>query len=100
MSHSTLHIAFAETAGHLVQDSPPSKETPSQRGERIRKAKAAAKEAEAGTAEQQYLMSPKELVARFTLATNELQLMGIVKPNPGRKGGSFAKRLFWPAEQS
>lgn len=36
-----------------------------------------------------------ELVSRFTLATNELQLMGIVKPADRKKRGAFARRLVW-----
>lgn len=44
------------------------------------------------------LMAPLvELVSRFTQATNELQLLGVVKPAAKRKAGAHARRLMWPA---
>lgn len=47
--------------------------------------------------EQSYSIPLVELVSRFTQATNELQLMGIVK-NAARRGkGNTAQRMVWAA---
>ena len=51
-------------------------------------------------ADQQYVMPLVDLVSRFTQATNELQLMGIVKADARKKRGKFAQRLTWATSVS
>ena len=48
-----------------------------------------------GAAAVEFQVSVKELASRFTQATNELQLMGIVKAATSKRRGSFAQRLVW-----
>lgn len=44
---------------------------------------------------QQFTLPLEDLVSRFTQATNELQLLGIVKADVRKKKGRFAQRLVW-----
>ena len=48
-----------------------------------------------GAAAVEFQVSVKELASRFTQATNELQLMGIVRAATSKRRGSFAQRLVW-----
>ena len=43
----------------------------------------------------QFEVPVDELISRFTQATNELQLMGIVKAAPRKKIGQYAQRLVF-----
>ena len=45
--------------------------------------------------EQHYTSSLEELVSRFTQATNELQLMGIVRGGARKRKGNMAQRMVW-----
>ena len=44
---------------------------------------------------KQFKLPMEDLVARFTQATNELQLMGLAKADARKKKGKFAQRLVW-----
>ena len=44
---------------------------------------------------QQFKLPLEDLVARFTQATNELQLLGVVKADIRKKRGQYAQRLVW-----
>ena len=44
---------------------------------------------------QQFKLPLEDLVARFTQATNELQVLGVVKADGRKKRGRFAQRLVW-----
>ena len=48
-----------------------------------------------GAAAAEFQVPVQELASRFTQATNELQLMGIVKAATSKRRGSFAQRLVW-----